>query len=95
MAIPICDGCAKRELGDLYEVINFNSWFHVECISCDKVNMVYAIPVYSKKEETGLEAVKRYLSKEMDIVLNAPESYLKEYGLLLRKKLIEERKGKE
>lgn len=67
MGIPICDDCAKKELGNDYNAINktYMFVFFAHCVVCDdyfKEN--YCIPEKEKKGETGLEAIKRYLKGE-------------------------------
>lgn len=62
MAIPICDDCAKRELGELYNKINYDYIFYTDCIACDDPHgKRYAIPEMEEPGESYLDAVKRYL----------------------------------
>jgi len=67
MGIPICDKCAKRDLGTLYNKINKEYKFvlFANCIICkDRFNDKYCIPELQKDGETAFEAVKRYLKEK-------------------------------
>ena len=67
MGIPICDKCARKELGKLYDNINKNYKFCFFCsctICLEYSGNRYCIPELANKGESNLEAIKRYLSAE-------------------------------